>query len=535
VGNGDPRRIITICFNQTAEILVDSGGNVTSNPGTTNVNFWNGLKAPDTGAIDLWNNAGGYFLSYVTDCSQADVDIGYSAHTNVQGNCADTTPNATQQNPTQLTHATIHLSEWLALARPSDIAATIAHEIGHVYGLADNSGFMTSTTCSFGQTVMSGHFSDVTTPTGTDNCYKLQVPYPSSPVKTNDVQAAAAVVTPPNSCSVTAALQIRGDEDGGTLPQPLWVVVHDDPDGLGNIVMTSPDGITWTPRNTPITDSGYAVTFGAGGPLGNGLYVLGANGAASVEQIATSPDGITWTARSTDADNNSVVKIIFAAGRFVCLYNTSGYGNRAVMTSLDGAAWTSYSIPSPSSGWSRLAYSSALGLYVAVSEGIPSVMTSPDGAVWTEHTVTDPGDWAGVAFGNGPYVAMGGPAGSGVHLMTSPDGLTWTSQPDPAGSTQRWDDMIFAGGQFVAVAATLGGDHLVTSPDGAIWTIRSAPADKQWLAVWYDGLGLYVAVSSQESDSNAVMTSPDGITWTSQTTPSVNYGKDITYGVVLDN
>ncbi len=85
--SGDGRRIITVSFNSSA--LVDNNG--ASTPGTTNVNFYNALNAA-SGAINTWNNAGnsGYYLQFTTDCSQADVDIGYAYHTQVSGDCGST-------------------------------------------------------------------------------------------------------------------------------------------------------------------------------------------------------------------------------------------------------------------------------------------------------------------------------------------------------------------------------------------------------------------------------------------------------------
>ena len=61
-------------------------------------------------------------------------------------------------------------------------------------------------------------------------------------------------------------------------------------------VMTSPDGITWTPRTAAEANQWQAVTFG------NGLFV--AVSADGTSRVMTSPDGITWTSRTAAEDND---------------------------------------------------------------------------------------------------------------------------------------------------------------------------------------------------------------------------------------
>ncbi len=305
----------------------------------------------------------------------------------------------------------------------------------------------------------------------------------------------------------------------------LWVAAHDDLAVTGNVAMSSPDAAVWTQQNTPITDSGWTVAFGAG------LFVMGFNFAGTVEQIATSPDGITWTARNSPADNHGVTKIIYGGGQFVALYVSSGGSTQSVMTSPDGITWTSHAIPSPNNQWRGLTF--AQNMYVATATTgsfTTSVMSSPDGITWGETaTTTDPGDWNCVAFGAGTWVAMGGPNGvAGIHLWTSPDAITWTSHATVGGSNSGWTDVVFAGGQFVAVAPLLGANHVATSPDGLTWTLQAAP-DRQWEALGAGG-GLYVAVANDNADSiHAVMSSADAITWTLQSTPAAPFAHGVTF------
>src|SRR5690349_7005180 len=73
---------------------------------------------------------------------------------------------------------------------------------------------------------------------------------------------------------------------------------------LGEIV-TSPDGATWTERESGTTDFFARVVYGAG------RFV-----AVGASNIATSSDGITWTIQSAPA---SVFDIAFGNGSFVAI------------------------------------------------------------------------------------------------------------------------------------------------------------------------------------------------------------------------
>ncbi len=55
--------------------------------------------------------------------------------------------------------------------------------------------------------------------------------------------------------------------------------------GTGGTILTSSDGISFTPRASPTTDDLYAVAFGSGV-----FAAVGVNGA-----IVTSTDGLTWS------------------------------------------------------------------------------------------------------------------------------------------------------------------------------------------------------------------------------------------------
>ena len=132
-------------------------------------------------------------------------------------------------------------------------------------------------------------------------------------------------------------------------------------------------------------------------------------------------------------------------------------------------------------------------------------MTSRDGIAWTARTAPD-GDWGAVAYGNGLFVAVSdAPTPTPYRVITSPDGITWTART--AAADNAWNALIYAGGQFVAVAASGTGNRVMTSPDGITWTSRSSSSDVLWRSITYAN-GLYVAVGGQPPTfGDRVMTS----------------------------
>jgi len=122
-------------------------------------------------------------------------------------------------------------------------------------------------------------------------------------------------------------------------------------------------GATWTSR----TSQGNPL-FGVA--YGNGLFVaVGSHpdplSFASV--ILTSPDGVTWTAQ-TSGTGNRLNGVAYGNGTFVAVGN---FGT--ILTSPDGASWTQRT--SGTSNWLR-GVAHGNGLFVAVGEG-GIILTSP--------------------------------------------------------------------------------------------------------------------------------------------------------------
>jgi hypothetical protein len=301
------------------------------------------------------------------------------------------------------------------------------------------------------------------------------------------------------------------------------------------LIVSTDAGVTWAKVTTALTDSGWAIHWAPS----LSLWACGTNFASSTDQVQTSPDGASgnWTAQTSPADHRAALRITSGGGLLVSVYQ--GAGAIKIMTSPDGVTWTDRPVPAtvlsiPSNA--DITYSSDLGLFVVADvqpatsspPNFGAVITSPDGITWTlRYKQSVMGGNYALAWGNGIFVLIGGPQGSGEHLYTSTDGITWTFRSNPGGSAQGWDGVHFANGRFIAVSAdtfTNAGKQAAYSTDGINWTIVSTPGtNKKWSAVTYDS-GTWVAAHGGTGTTQSLMVSTDdGVTWSLITT-SFSYG-----------
>lgn len=190
--------------------------------------------------------------------------------------------------------------------------------------------------------------------------------------------------------------------------------------GMGGLILTSPDGETWTVRNQSKSGENSLMTV----VYGNGTFV-----AAGVDgTIWTSPDGESWTKNPESLSYANICEIIYANGTFVMV---GEYGN--IWTSTDGNNWTHQS-----SGTANDLNSVVFGkdIFLAVGRN-GTILTSSDGVYWEDHSIgstggipnTSPGgahleagdNLNSAAFGSGTFVAVS----SNSAVLTSTDGTDW--------------------------------------------------------------------------------------------------------------
>ncbi len=266
--------------------------------------------------------------------------------------------------------------------------------------------------------------------------------------------------------------------------------------GAGSGVMTSPDGVNWTLRSTPVDNGWNDICWSPE----LGLFAAVA-WSGSAQRVMTSSDGITWTAQNTPNSNDYWGICWSPQLRIFVAVAATGSGNRA-MTSSDGVNWTAQSTPTPDKAWSSVSWSPDLGIFCAVARPASGndnlVMTSPDGVNWTLRTSAANNNWQSVAWSRSLRLfAAVSSSGTGNRVMTSPDGITWTSRTSPANN--GWLSVVWSPelGAFFSVAISGSGNRIMSSTDGITWTIRTSPVDNAWTSVcWSAELGVFCAVST---------------------------------------
>jgi len=258
--------------------------------------------------------------------------------------------------------------------------------------------------------------------------------------------------------------------------------------GAAGVILSSPDAVHWTNRNSPVTNVLLGASFGAGQ-----FVVVGELGT-----ILTSPDGTQWTRRTSTAEQD-LRAVAFGNDRFVAVGS-----NGVVRTSPDGLTWTS-SLTALTNPLNDVTFGG--GLFVAVAgDGSPNtfgtIHTSPDGLTWTQRAATFATAFPGVAYGNGRFVALG----MNGTVMTSTNGNDWNQTfGGPYSLTAR---LTFGNGRFVAAT---GGNPLV-STNGLSWYSYYVPEVQALNGVTFAN-GRFLAVGRDSYDQGLILVSTDGVRW----------------------
>jgi PKD repeat protein len=269
-------------------------------------------------------------------------------------------------------------------------------------------------------------------------------------------------------------------------------------------ILTSPDGITWTERDSGTSRYLNGVAFG------NGTFVV----VGDYGKILTSPDGATWTVRDSGI-SYELYGITYGNAIFVAV----GYEG-IVLTSPDGLTWAESM--SGHDWWFIYAVTYGNGVYVAVGENINggAIWTSPDGATWTMRISYD-NEFYSVTYGNDCFVAVG----HWGTVLTSHDGITWTEMN--SGTYANLKGVTYNNGTFVAVGHDWYKDVgiILTSPDGETWAERTS-GTYFGLTAATCGNGNFVVVGQY----GTILTSSDGATWAENIHGTGYELRGVTYG-----
>lgn len=262
-------------------------------------------------------------------------------------------------------------------------------------------------------------------------------------------------------------------------------------------------------------------------PPGFGVHHLAVRGTTSAGVVVQSlpvkvNTSLRWVRRAEGATSASLQDVLYAGGRFVAVGRVG-----AVLCSPTGETWTSTSL----SGGDFLGVCYGDGRYVAVGgvwdvslgRAVGLAVSFVDGSV-LQKQVVPPGaaPLNAVAYGAGRFVAVG----TGGAIYVSTDGVTWGEAV--SGTTDDLLAIRYADGQFVAVG---NNGRLLTSADGLSWGNRSpalAVSDRLDSVIWHGGLWYVTSYFS-------IWTSPDFVTWTAHRYggPGGFYDLDFALGTML--
>jgi hypothetical protein len=237
---------------------------------------------------------------------------------------------------------------------------------------------------------------------------------------------------------------------------------------------------------------------------------------SGTNRIITSDDGITWTPNNGQALNLNWLSLAHSPslGLFAAVANGGAGGTAKVMTSPDGLTWTIRNFATSNVDWSGIAWSPTLSLFAAVSESgtIPLPLnTSPDGITWTSRTGVG-GGWRRIIWADGPaiFLKMGWTTGGFSQFGTSANGILWTLRPTTIPTTLFNDAVWVSSLNLIVAVGNFGaGDHIATSPDGITWTSRTISGNPDlWSIEYASELGLLVA-----QGSFSYYLSQNGIDW----------------------
>ena len=282
--------------------------------------------------------------------------------------------------------------------------------------------------------------------------------------------------------------------------------------GFGNVIVSSPDGTTWTRRAGINGTSLRGVAYGAG--TANRFVAVGDGGT-----ITTSTDGITW-ATTTSGATQQLNAVTFDGTRFVAV----GL-NSTVLTSTNGTTWTAQNLGTASISLRAVMWFG--GVYLAVGDA-GAIFTSSDAVTWVNRPSGITGNLLSVACNGSKFIATGA---SGVIRVSSDAGATWSGAT--SGSTNFLNAAMAVGSTFYVST----GNQYITSTDGVTWAtpvsfVTGGPnvvallnANSLFLAAGFPG----VIISSPSGASNS-WTQRQGVTAAGLSDVVYGNGRFVTVG-----
>ena len=297
----------------------------------------------------------------------------------------------------------------------------------------------------------------------------------------------------------------------------------------------------WTIRSIPDNNSWQSVCWSPALRLFVAVAGDGAN------QVMTSPNGINWTPQIATASANwKSVCWSKDLGMFVAVAT-----NRGIMTSYNGTSWTPRTAPvgegAPPQGFSAVCWVAELGIFVAIGGSnqpggawSASFVTSRNGIDWILTAVTPEGYFNAICWSPQLRILVAGGGGNQGNVITSRNGIDWTTSPNSTGYYHGYASMTSICWSpelriFVGVATQRVG----ISSDGINWTFYNNQfAVGMWEATsvcWSPQLRIFVAVQAfnHVALNKKVLISNNGVNWRDIDGGGVNWWASICWSPEL--
>lgn len=234
--------------------------------------------------------------------------------------------------------------------------------------------------------------------------------------------------------------------------------VSTNPLDLGNNIATSPDGISWTVRNSGIQRGPFDVAWS---PELETMVAVSSDPSGSLSTLCYSTDvGTTWTGVLSVTAGYLGITWSPELGLFCAV------GTTHTATSLDGINWIQTPLANLSNSFRSVTWSPELGIFVASAVVLgQSSAYSFDGTTW--NYVSTPATFDGTT--NIRYVLwiaeleifVSVASGGTNRVMWSPNGVNWFATTSPAPLTFR--QICYSPELGVIVGATLSATIFMSS------------------------------------------------------------------------
>jgi hypothetical protein len=234
-----------------------------------------------------------------------------------------------------------------------------------------------------------------------------------------------------------------------------WVGLMD----TGDVISTADGGFTWQHFTTPFSGGGSGVAIASNG---SSVVAVGSTPAAVPTLIRSIDTGATWSDVTPGGETPASVQFLPQLNAYIAL-SGPGAATTDVLISIDGAIWSSSSIPAAITAFTNAFAEGAGKLLLPLTDttngGIMGIALSTDsGHTWSLQFegAAESGTAFSVIYNGSVWnvVAQSNVDGK-VLNATSPDALNWTErnrQGNPALPPYRDVPQVLLGNSFITAA-----------------------------------------------------------------------------------